>query len=54
MGGAWGPIVANEFPLAGLAVFGTSGRPWTEYSLDMYRSQPVLAGADPGAVFARS
>jgi pimeloyl-ACP methyl ester carboxylesterase len=49
MGGAFGPIVAVEENLRGLAVYGTTGRTWDEYFLDNTRRQNKLAGMDDEA-----
>lgn len=44
MGGSFGPMIACEFPVKGVAVFGTSGRTWFEYLLDVMRYQGIVAG----------
>ncbi|HVL38619.1 MAG TPA: alpha/beta fold hydrolase [Fimbriimonadaceae bacterium] len=44
MGGCEGPIIASEFPVKGLAVYGTVVRTWHEYVLENTRRQSVLAG----------
>ncbi|MBL8040462.1 MAG: PDZ domain-containing protein [Chthonomonas sp.] len=45
MGGAFGPMIADESPVKGIAVYGTAARTWTEYLLDTLRTQNLLAGA---------
>ncbi|MEM7367131.1 MAG: PDZ domain-containing protein [Bacteroidota bacterium] len=50
MGGVWGPLLAKEESIAGLAVFGTISRPWMEYMLENSRRQAYLGGEDPGIV----
>lgn len=50
MGGAFGPIVASENPVKGLAMYGIEARTWHEYLLDTVRYQTLLAGASYGAV----
>lgn len=52
MGGAFGPIVASETKIRGIAVAGTVAKTWTEYFLENTRRQEVLAGANPAAVDA--
>lgn len=44
MGGAFGPLVAAEEHIAGLAVSGTVGKTWFEYMLDNTRRQSLLGG----------
>jgi uncharacterized protein len=44
MGGSFGPIVASEFPVKGLAIYGSAMRTWFEYMLDITRYQGLLAG----------
>jgi len=44
MGGSFGPMVAAENPVKGIAVYGTAGRTWTEYLIDTVRYQGILAG----------
>ncbi|GAA4781566.1 alpha/beta fold hydrolase [Lysobacter hankyongensis] len=44
MGGVWGPILADEFRLRGLAVYGTAYRGWYDYELENARRQYALAG----------
>lgn len=44
MGGAFGPIVASETKIRGLAVAGTVCKTWTEYFLENTRRQEILAG----------
>lgn len=50
MGGAFGPLVAAEEPVAGLVVSGTLGKTWLEYMLENTRRQSLLAGATAGEV----
>lgn len=45
MGGAFGPMVACENPVRGLAVYGVAARTWHEYLLDTLRYQGLVAGA---------
>jgi pimeloyl-ACP methyl ester carboxylesterase len=45
MGGAFGPLVAAEEPVAGVAVMGTMIKTWMEYTLENTRRQSLLAGA---------
>ncbi|MCA0360799.1 MAG: alpha/beta fold hydrolase [Armatimonadetes bacterium] len=44
MGGSFGPVVASEFPVKGLAIYGSAMRTWFEYMLDITRYQGLLAG----------
>lgn len=44
MGGSFGPMIACEFPVRGLAVYGTAGRTWFEYLMDTIRYQGLVAG----------
>jgi uncharacterized protein len=44
MGGSFGPMVACEFPVKGLIVYGTAGRTWFEYLMDTIRYQGLVAG----------
>lgn len=46
MGGAFGPIVATEENIRGLAVYGTTARTWDEYFLENVRRQSKLAGSN--------
>jgi pimeloyl-ACP methyl ester carboxylesterase len=48
MGGAFGPIVASEIPVRGIAVYGIEARTWHEYLLDTVRYQGLLAGSTYG------
>lgn len=50
MGGAFGPIIATESPVRGIAVYGTAARTWMEYLLDILRYQNLLGGASFEAV----
>jgi pimeloyl-ACP methyl ester carboxylesterase len=45
MGGCFGPIVASEEKVAGIAVYGTVLKTWTEYWLENVRRQQLLGGA---------
>ncbi len=44
MGGSFGPMIACEFPLKGIAVYGTAGRTWFEYLMDTIRYQGLVGG----------
>lgn len=44
MGGAFGPVIAAEIPVRGIALYGVVGRTWHEYFLDIMRYQNLLAG----------
>lgn len=44
MGGAFGPIVASETKVRGIAVAGTVCKTWTEYFQENTRRQELLAG----------
>ncbi|MFO0958691.1 MAG: PDZ domain-containing protein [Isosphaeraceae bacterium] len=44
MGGAFGPMIAAEEPVKGLAVYGVAARTWFEYLLDTLRYQGLVAG----------
>jgi pimeloyl-ACP methyl ester carboxylesterase len=44
MGGAFGPMVASENPVKGLAIYGTATRTWFEYILDTLRYQGLVGG----------
>ncbi|MBX7133160.1 MAG: alpha/beta fold hydrolase [Fimbriimonadaceae bacterium] len=44
MGGAFGPMIACEEPVKGIAVYGTAARTWFEYLLDTLRYQGILGG----------
>lgn len=50
MGGVWGPLLAEEIPVRGIAVYGTFARTWLEYVLENSRRQSELHGESPGAV----
>jgi len=52
MGGAFGPIVASEIKLRGVAVAGTVCKTWTEYFLENTRRQEILAGRSLTAIDA--
>lgn len=44
MGGAFGPMIAAESPVRGIAVYGAASRTWHEYLLDTLRYQGLVAG----------
>lgn len=44
MGGAFGPMIAAENPVRGIAVYGAASRTWYEYLLDTLRYQGLVAG----------
>jgi hypothetical protein len=44
MGGCFAPLLATETPIRGIAVYGTVGRTWHEYMIDVVRQQGLLAG----------
>jgi pimeloyl-ACP methyl ester carboxylesterase len=50
MGGVWGPLLAEEIPVRGIAVYGTLARTWLEYMLENNRRQSELGGVPPAAV----
>ncbi|QDV36515.1 alpha/beta hydrolase family protein [Tautonia plasticadhaerens] len=50
MGGVMGPILAAEDPVAGVAVYGTVLKTWSEYLLENVRRQSALGGAAPDEV----
>jgi hypothetical protein len=52
MGGVFAPIIAGEMPVKGVAVYGTVAKTWTEYFLENWRRQALLAGDDPTATDA--
>ena len=52
MGGVFAPILAAEFPVKGVAVYGTVVKTWTEYFLENWRRQAALEGADPASIDA--
>jgi hypothetical protein len=52
MGGVFAPILAAEFPVKGVAVYGTVVKTWTEYFLENWRRQAVLEGGDPASIDA--
>lgn len=49
MGGVFGPMLAAEEPVRGLAVYGTLVKTWLEYLAENSRRQAMLAGTDPAA-----
>ncbi len=44
MGAAFGPMIASENPVKGIAVYGAAARTWYEYLLDTLRYQGLVAG----------
>ena len=44
MGGSFGPMIAADDPVRGIAVYGTAARTWFEYLLDTLRYQGLVAG----------
>lgn len=50
MGGSFGPMVAVENPVRGIAVYGTASRTWFEYLMDIMRYQQVVGGTPYEAV----
>lgn len=50
MGGTWGPILAAETPVRGVAVYGTLLKSWYEYALENGRRQLLLAGQSDAEV----
>ncbi len=50
MGGVWGPLLAAETPVRGIAVYGTLCTTWMEYLLDNTRRQSALEGRSPAAI----
>lgn len=44
MGGSFGPMVAAENPVKGIALYGVASRTWFEYLLDTIRYQGLVAG----------
>lgn len=48
MGGVWAPWMAAQESVKGVAVYGTIGRPWTEYMLENSRRQAMLGGTNFG------
>ena len=53
LGGVFGPMLAGEVAVKGVAVYGTMVKPWPEYLLENRRRQEVLAGTDPAVIDAR-
>lgn len=45
MGGSFGPIVASENPVKGIAVYGVASRTWYEYLVDIMRWQGLVGGS---------
>ena len=52
MGGVFGPIIASEIPIKGIAVYGTVAKTLTEYFLENWRRQATLAADDPARIDA--
>lgn len=52
MGGCFGPLVASQESVKGLAVYGTVAKSWYEYTLENERRQSLLAGARPDEIEA--
>ena len=52
MGGTFGPLIAAQEPVAGLAVHGTLAKSWVEYWVENVRRQSALAGASPADIDA--
>ncbi len=44
MGGAFGPMIATEDPVKGIAVYGVAARTWFEYLMDTIRYQGLVGG----------
>lgn len=44
MGGSFGPLIAAENPVRGIAVYGCAARTWFEYLMDTLRYQGLVAG----------
>ncbi len=44
MGAAFGPMVATESPVKGIAIYGGASRTWFEYLMDTIRYQGLVAG----------
>jgi uncharacterized protein len=53
MGGVMAPLLANDEPVRGIAVYGTIGKTWIEYALENFRRQTALADVDPGEIDKR-
>lgn len=49
MGGVFGPVLAREIPVRGVAVYGTLIKTWLEYLLENERRQFTLSGGDLAA-----
>lgn len=45
MGAAFGPMIAADNPVKGIAVYGAAARTWFEYLMDTLRYQGLVAGA---------
>lgn len=50
MGGVWGPLLATETPVLGIAVYGTVAKTWVEYTFENNRRQAALNGATAAAI----
>ncbi len=46
MGGAFGPMIACETPVKGIAVYGTAAKTWYEYLLEILRYQGVMGSGN--------
>ncbi|MFM9872074.1 MAG: hypothetical protein ACKVQS_01260, partial [Fimbriimonadaceae bacterium] len=44
MGGSFGPMIAAENPVKGLAIYGAAARTWFEYLIDTIRYQGLVGG----------
>jgi len=44
MGGSFGPMIAAENPVKGLAIYGAASRTWFEYLMDTIRYQGLVGG----------
>lgn len=44
MGGSFGPMIAAENPVKGLAIYGAAARTWFEYLMDTIRYQGLVGG----------
>lgn len=43
LGGTIAPVIAEEFPTKGMAVYGVVGKPWMEYLFNLFREQRAIA-----------
>jgi alpha-beta hydrolase superfamily lysophospholipase len=53
LGGVFGPMIAGEMPVKGVAVYGTVVRPWIDYLIENRRRQERLAGTEPAMADTR-